>query len=856
MIFGYPNPNYHIDLSAEKTHFSRVIDVTVPKNIGKYLIRERIGQGGMGVVYRAIDSTLDRQVAIKVIQTARLSRTEQLTRFTTEAKALAQLSSPHVVSVFDYHPDPQEPYLVMEFVSGRSLATVLRQEGAVPVRKLIDCAWQVLSGLSAAHAAGILHRDIKPGNILLANNGVYKLADFGLALDNSSNNDLTNTGEIVGTIRYLAPERASGGEATVLSDIYGVGISLYELACGQHPIKKEDNPLAIANRIVKEPIPSIRVALPNFPAALAVWFDRMLAHDPTQRFSSAQEAITALERIDIVSQKSSVETTKRVAKKIIAKPSAKTDDDVTKSTVVTNNAPSSAPTVPFTLPKETTSGRPLVSGTSRPPSTAIHLSATGLRSVPEHLQKKPKTRFVAKLIIVIWLLSSGATFIAGLTISRQAISEQTEHFRKELANTAAGASLFIDGTLHKELAEAGVAAQTHPGFEKLRSTLQRYRKTHPDITYIYTMTKLPDTDKTGLVAFVCDASNEIDRNKNGIIDPDEVLADPGQRYDASDAPQLLAGFLDPTADHEFVHDQWGSWLSGYAPITDEQGNVTGIVGVDLAAAHISKLERDFLFHSMVLLLSTLVAFLAAGVLVAFRMRRPIVALHDGLLKVARGDLDVQVKVETADEFKTLADSFNYMIAELKEAATVRKSFEGFVADALSTHGIRSISLPTKQDGIRARLYCDLDQGDFTVIDRQAFSVMLNKLLPLLFDAVRLHDGVPERVLDSGVIVSFPALRPNDVPQERAVRAALAFLAAVEDVSPTTKISIGIDVGESGSSVEEHAIALSHANARLGTDLLVSSSAFISIRNGFFADRLKLEVPPNTEAYAIKGAVSA
>ena len=797
----------------------------------------------MGVVYRAVDTTLDRQVAIKVIQTTRLERAEQLSRFTTEAKALAQLSSPHVVAVFDYNPDPTGPYLVMEYVQGRSLAAVLREDGALPIRKLVDCAWQVLSGLTAAHAAGILHRDIKPGNILLALNGVYKLADFGLAMAGSSAEDLTNTGEIVGTVRYLAPERAAGADATKSSDLYGLGVSLYELACGRHPIKKEDNALAIAHRIVREPLPPIRQNLPNIPPTLAVWFDRLVAHNPDQRFSSASEALAALEVIDIGNQGNLSVTTRRMAKGNEAETGS-----TQKPQIVTAGQGEGTVTA--------ITGRPMVTATNRPPSTAINMSATRLRPVPEQLKRKPRTRFVVKLIIVIWLVSSGATFFAGLMISHQAIAEQSQHFRNEMTNTAAAAALFVDGAVHQRLAAAGAQASDDPDFHVLVKSLQRYQATHPDVTYIYTMAKLPDSDQSGIVQFVCDASQEIDRNRNGIIDPDEVIANPGKRYDASMSPQLTEGFLKPSADKAFVKDQWGWWLSGYAPIRDQHGKVTGLVGVDLAAAHITQLERDFLFHSLVLLGSTLVAFLAAGFIVAMRMRRPILALHEGMLKVASGNLDVTIQVNSADEFKVLADSFNYMLTELRDAAAIRRAFEGFVAHAIATQGPR---FGASNEGFRARLYCELDQSQGALIDRQALTVTLGQVLPLLFDAVRLHDGLPDRVLGTGVVVSFAATHPNDKPQERAVRAALVFLAALEGVKIGTKLTVGIDVGDDAAAVERCAVALCNMNQRLGTDLLVSVNAFLPIRNGFYADRLTMDGSDANlpqESYAVKGAVSA
>ncbi len=863
-----------------------MIDPALPLLIGKYLVREQIGRGGMGVVYRAFDPTLEREVAIKVIHTTKVAFAEQITRFSAEAKALAQLCSPHVVQVFDYLPDPIEPYLVMEFVRGRSLATVLREDGRLPLNRLIDCAWQVLTGLAAAHGAGILHRDIKPGNILLAAEGVYKLADFGLATGNrlsaalTHDGDVTDTGEIVGTVRYLAPERAAGSDATRLTDMYALGITLYELACGRHPIAKDDNPLRTAQRIVAEPLPSVARALPSLPTPFAEWLDRLVAHNPVQRFTSAMAAREALEALDVATSNDRRATTRQIVKPV-AKPAAKEaakeigsgyshhPTRLPAGSVVPKVMPrgisssSNTPSHSSVLPEGSTSAgsaKATLTGTIRPPSTAIVMPTSGLRKVPAALLRKPRIRFVIKLILAIWLFSSAATVIAGLAISQRAIADQEQFLRKSLTSMAAGAALLIDGEVHRRLAAAGASAKQDPAFTRIVKDLRRFKHTNPDVTYIYTMVTLPDSNTTKAVAFVIDAQEEeVDRNHNGVIDAEEKIAAPGQTYPAGDAPELFHGFEQPSADDHLIKDEWGWWLSGYAPIRDAQGKSVGLVGVDIAASHIQRLNENFIFHTIILLASTLVAFLAAGVLVALRMRRPIVALQKGLLKVAHGDLDVVVNVQSSDEFRVLADTFNFMISELRDAAAVRRAFEGFVAHALSTQLNRSAALPASDAGLAARLYCDLDQGDSPLIDRTALGQVLAQILPLLFDAARTHNGVPERVMNTGVMIVFIALGPEDHPQARAVRTALALLAAVENAGFHARIAIGIDLGEDAGGVERRAIALGHFNRQIGTDLLVSSHAFLPIRNGFFADRLRIEpVNPDlpAEGYAVKGAVSA
>lgn len=828
-----------------------VVAAAAPERIGKYLIREVVGRGGMGLVYRAFDPALERDVALKVIHADRLNNDGDIARFAAEARVLARLSSPHVVLVHDFDPDPARPYLVMEYVRGRSLSAVLRERGPLPLRQLVDCAWQVLAGLAAAHAAGVIHRDLKPGNILLADGGVYKLVDFGLAfapaLRTVEGDDLTASGEVVGTVRYLAPEIAAGGEASPASDLYGLGLTLYELATGSHPVPRDDNPLKIARWITSHPVPPIIAAVPDLPGELARWFDRLLAHDKTRRFASAVEALAVLERITLPSEPGAAEkneTTRRMRK-----------SDDTRATAVANPA---APAINDDTTIATgPATRVMLAGTSRPATG----SSSRVRQTPDALLRRPKVRFVIKLILAIWLISSAASFAAGLAISRQAIATQAQRLREELATTAAAAALMVDGTIHARLAALGKKAGDDPAFIPLRDTLRRFKTAHPNITYIYTMTRAAGSDATGVVQFVCDASEAVDKNHNNVIDPDEEIADPGTPYPVQDAPDLLAGFSAPSADRAIVRDRWGAWQSGYAPIKDANGAVTGLVGVDLAADHIIGLERDFLWHSLALFVTTLAAFLAAAVLVALRMRRPIVALHQGFIAVARGNLEHRVEVASADEFKALADAFNYMVLELRESAAIRSAFAGFVAHALDDRQGRAT--PATPAGHAAFLYCDLDVGERgeRALGDAGMADLLARAMPLLFDVARVHGGVPQRVAASGVVFAFAATPGESHPQERAVRAALAMLGelAADPLGRSVHVAVGIDAGDNHAQAETRAIALGQANLAIGTDLLLTTDAFQPIRNGFFADRIVIADPaPGVpgEAFAIKGAVSA
>jgi HAMP domain-containing protein len=354
--------------------------------------------------------------------------------------------------------------------------------------------------------------------------------------------------------------------------------------------------------------------------------------------------------------------------------------------------------------------------------------------------------------------------------------------------------------------------------------------------FVYSMAMLPETPITGVVAFVCDPSKAEDRNGNGVIDPDEEASGPGDRYDAKQSPALVLGFNGPVAEQAPYTDKWGSWLSGYAPIRTADGRVTGIIGVDLPVGHLDRLRRDFLIQSVILLLSTLVAFGAAGWLVANRMRRPVAALQRGMDAVAAGDLSARVELHTGDEFEDLATSFEHMRRQLDEAQAVRGAFEAFVARTLSAR----LGTPAAVSGHRVTLYLDIER-----LRAPQISSVMPRLLASVFD----HGGVVERTVAEGFIATFPKAHEADCPEERAIRGGLSMLAGEHGLG----LRIGIDVGIERS--EQRAIDLAKANERLGTDLMVSAAAFAPARSGFFADRCDLG-PALGEGYAIKGAVSA
>jgi eukaryotic-like serine/threonine-protein kinase len=253
---------------------------------GRYVLAGELGAGGMARVVRARDLVLDRWVAVKLLPTGTVDATSR-ERFRREARSSARFSHPNAVATFDAGDDAGQLYLVMELVDGPSLAQVLARDGPLAVDAAVRIADGVLAALDAAHAAGLVHRDVKPGNVLLGAGGQVKLADFGIArrLDDLAH-DLTATGIVVGTPKYASPEQLAGRPATAATDLYATGVLLYEMLAGAPPYDGA-TPATVAAAHLSAPVPDVAAVRPDVPAAVAAAISRALAKDPAARFPSA-----------------------------------------------------------------------------------------------------------------------------------------------------------------------------------------------------------------------------------------------------------------------------------------------------------------------------------------------------------------------------------------------------------------------------------------------------------------------------------------------------------------------------------------------------------------------------------------
>ena len=262
---------------------------------GRYRIEQKIGSGGMSSVYQAFDPTLERWVAIKLMHRDISSDPDQLERFRREARAVAQLNHPHVVTVIDAGEDEGAPFIVFEYVEGETLKDRIKRQGRLPVSEAVAYAIEIGRALECAHMHRLVHRDVKPQNVLIDPDGRAKVTDFGIARSLESHG-LTATGRVLGTTDYVSPEQALGHEVTPQSDIYSLGVVLFEMLTGEPPFRAESQ-VAVAMKHVREPLPDVQRLRPEISAALAAVVERASAKETAHRYETVGEMVHDLEEV-------------------------------------------------------------------------------------------------------------------------------------------------------------------------------------------------------------------------------------------------------------------------------------------------------------------------------------------------------------------------------------------------------------------------------------------------------------------------------------------------------------------------------------------------------------------------------
>jgi serine/threonine protein kinase, bacterial len=262
---------------------------------GRYLVGSKIASGGTSTVYRGLDTRLDRPVAVKVLDSRYAGDHQFLTRFQREARAVARLTDPGLVAVYDQGLDARHPFLVMELVDGGTLRELLSERGPMPPHAVAAVLRPVLGGLAAAHRAGLVHRDVKPENVLISDDGDVKIADFGLVRAVAAAG-ITSTSVILGTAAYLSPEQVRDGDASPRSDVYATGILTYELLTGRTPFTG-DSALSIAYQRLDSDVPPPSAGIDGVPTQFDEFVQRATARDPAERYADAIEMRADLDAI-------------------------------------------------------------------------------------------------------------------------------------------------------------------------------------------------------------------------------------------------------------------------------------------------------------------------------------------------------------------------------------------------------------------------------------------------------------------------------------------------------------------------------------------------------------------------------
>jgi serine/threonine protein kinase len=261
---------------------------------GRYRLESKLGSGGMSTVYLALDEVLDRPVAVKLLHREISEEADQLERFRREARAAARLSHPNLVGVIDAGEDDGRPYIVFEYIEGRTLKRRIQEEGGLPVDEAVAYAIEIGRGLTAAHARKLVHRDVKPQNVLIDPAGRAKVTDFGIARS-LEQKGMTATGRVLGTTDYVSPEQAMGEDVDERSDVYSLGVVLYEMLTGDVPFQAETQ-VGVAMKHVNEPMPDVQVKRPEVSAAVASVVDRATTKDQRDRYSTVAQMVRDLEQ--------------------------------------------------------------------------------------------------------------------------------------------------------------------------------------------------------------------------------------------------------------------------------------------------------------------------------------------------------------------------------------------------------------------------------------------------------------------------------------------------------------------------------------------------------------------------------
>jgi serine/threonine-protein kinase len=357
--------------------------------IGNYRIVEKLGAGGMGEVYRAIDTVLEREVALKSLHPFLTQDAGRLERFRSEAITLAKLNHPNIAILHSFFAHNDVHYMVMEYVQGENFESLIRRFGRVPLRNTLEMFTDALKGFEHAHAKNVIHRDIKPANLMLNSEGVVKITDFGIARVVGGER-LTQAGKLIGTLEYMSPEQVRGQEQDARSDVYSLGILLYEMVAGQVPFSSESDFEIMRSHLEVSPR-SLRDLSADVPAEIEAIIAKALAKDPMQRFASAREFRAALEPL--------------LAATPLAAPQIVPQIRATREATMADLAASPA-TPPAAFVQPTTPATAIAS----PPPTRADVPAAKNGATPSWLKPRVAIAGALALLLVVGLSAAAMRF--------------------------------------------------------------------------------------------------------------------------------------------------------------------------------------------------------------------------------------------------------------------------------------------------------------------------------------------------------------------------------------------------------------------------------------------------------------
>ena len=393
----------------------------LPEKIGHYKVVSELGRGGMGVVYKAHEESLNRFVAIKVLGDHLAADEQFLSRFTREARAAGAVSHPNVIPIYYIGQDDGRHYFAMEYVSGRSVQAMIRQEGRIGNPRAAQIILQAAQGLAAAHDKGVIHRDIKPANLMVDERGVVKIADFGIALPIESQTRLTATGALMGTPGYLSPEHCMGEPVDHRADIYALGVTYFEMLTGRMPFNAE-SPLALLRQILQEEVPDVTQLNSEVDAESKRILMKMIARDRNARYQNCHELIADLEEY---MAKNNVRS---LTANLATRSTASADAAVTPTVNINAPTPSLGPTVvsgSSQAPTVITGGQGATAKVTAPGGVAMTQPATNpnhmmpqAAAVPQQPKKKSSFALIAAMLVVAVVVAAGAAGMIGYKLIR------------------------------------------------------------------------------------------------------------------------------------------------------------------------------------------------------------------------------------------------------------------------------------------------------------------------------------------------------------------------------------------------------------------------------------------------------